>query len=737
VTTTLSLPDPRNAALTRRTVLKAAGLGGLALWGFGLPRFALGQGVGGGWTHMVGGGGGLLFYNAQSGAAIVGTLDQNGFVQTESHDDFAPGINLVVCTSQGSVLYIDTSTGSGGTGTITGGYWTAANGYDGFASNWTHAVASADSVLLYDANGGQGMSGTLINGEWTSLFDYTDFTTGFTHLFASDDTLLFYDESSGLDATGTLTGGGWQFTYEYDSFAPGYGAGMAGGDSLLLVADGGGPGLAGTLSGGAWSYGGDYDGFGAWTHGASAGNGYAALYDANSGAGVWGTLAGGVWSYMADLAGATTDYGNGETPPDNGNAEAPPDEGNDGNAEPPTDEGSGNSSTDEGNASVDEATPDEGNSSNGTHETVTGPSGDGPTGVDQTGLLDSPTLDQFAQDAIAAANVPGLSVAIAKDGRLIFAKGYGVADRSTGDPITTGSRFRIASVIKPLTAAAVLALVEQGRLNLSDHVFGDGALLGTAYGSTPYADNLTRITITYLLEHTAGGWSNDGQDPMFQELSLSAIDLISWTLTNRPLEHEPGTHYAYSNFGYCILGRVIEQVTGKTYADAVQELILGPAGVTSMQIAGNTLADRATNEVAYDGSASTAGGTDPYGINVARMDSHGGWIATPVDVLRFAERVDGFSTVADLLTPGTIARMTTPSPANPIDRDPGYGMGWNVNALGIWWHRGNLPGTEAFLVRAADGHDWMAVANGSGIDLESLGWKMVDAITDTPPGQPL
>jgi CubicO group peptidase (beta-lactamase class C family) len=224
---------------------------------------------------------------------------------------------------------------------------------------------------------------------------------------------------------------------------------------------------------------------------------------------------------------------------------------------------------------------------------------------------------------------------------------------------------------------------------------------------------------------------------MFQELSLSAIDLISWTLTNRPLEHEPGTHYAYSNFGYCILGRVIEQVTGKTYADAVQELILGPAGVTSMQIAGNTLADRATNEVAYDGSASTAGGTDPYGINVARMDSHGGWIATPVDVLRFAERVDGFSTVADLLTPGTIARMTTPSPANPIDRDPGYGMGWNVNALGIWWHRGNLPGTEAFLVRAADGHDWMAVANGSGIDLESLGWKMVDAITDTPPGQPL
>ena len=189
------------------------------------------------------------------------------------------------------------------------------------------------------------------------------------------------------------------------------------------------------------------------------------------------------------------------------------------------------------------------------------------------------------------------------------------------------------------------------------------------------------------------------------------------------MNNEPGTHYAYSNFGYCILGRVIEKLTGQTYSDFVQSAVLAKCGVKNMRLAGNTLAQRAPGEVVYYGQEGS--GTDPYNMNVSRMDSHGGWIATPTDLVRFATHVDGFDFTPNILGAQTIKAMTTATAANA-----NYACGWCVNRFPNWWHTGSLPGTLSVMVRTASGLCWAALTNtrAEGINLDAMMWKMVNAV---------
>lgn len=317
-------------------------------------------------------------------------------------------------------------------------------------------------------------------------------------------------------------------------------------------------------------------------------------------------------------------------------------------------------------------------------------------------------------------DVKGLSLAIARHGKFVYREGFGLADVSAGQKVTPQSLFRIASVTKPLTAVGILTLAEQGRLKLSDRVFGEGGILGQDYGED-LPERVRKITVDDLLTHSAGGWSNDRKDPMFREPGWSAAELIAWTVKNQPLEYEPGTHYAYSNFGYCILGRVIEKVTGQSYAGWMSQNILSKCGITDMRIAGNTRADRAPGEVVY-----YSGRGDPYAFNIRRMDAHGGWLATPGDLVRFAMSVDGFDTPS-LLRPETIGLMTTPDRTSPR-----YARGWMVNAEQNWWHSGGLSGTGAILVRTSDDFCWAALANtskpGMNLALDQLMWKIKNVV---------
>jgi CubicO group peptidase (beta-lactamase class C family) len=189
---------------------------------------------------------------------------------------------------------------------------------------------------------------------------------------------------------------------------------------------------------------------------------------------------------------------------------------------------------------------------------------------------------------------------------------------------------------------------------------------------------------------------------MFHDPEMSHKELISHTLKTRRLDFPPGTHYAYSNFGFCVLGRVIEKVTGVRYADYVREQILKPCEIDGMQIGGNTAGKHAPDEVRYYDQE----GGDPYGMNISRLDSAGGWLATPLEIVRFATHVDGFPSDRNILKPETIRVMTTGSAANPR-----YAKGWEVNEQGRWWHIGDLPGSSSVLLRTPAGYCAAAFMN--------------------------
>ena len=331
-------------------------------------------------------------------------------------------------------------------------------------------------------------------------------------------------------------------------------------------------------------------------------------------------------------------------------------------------------------------------------------------------------IAEIASKFMEEHEVPGLSVAFACQGQPAYSAGFGLADTDSKEKVTPDHLFRIASVSKPLTSVAIYTLIEDGKLKLDDKVFGAKGLLPKAGGKSA-TEGIEGITLHHLLTHTCGGWGNDHDDPMFSHPEMDHRDLIARTIQDLPLEHEPGSHYAYSNFGYCVLGRVIEKVSGKSYEDSLRKGILKRAGIEDMKIGGNTLAERARKEVVYQGR----GGENPYGMNVRRMDSHGGWLATPGDLVKFLVHTSDAGAASDLLHADTVKNMITASGANA-----GYASGWAVNASHNRWHNGSLPGTSTIAVHTASGMCWAGFTNarGKGIDgaLDQMMWQMAKAV---------
>jgi D-alanyl-D-alanine carboxypeptidase len=310
-----------------------------------------------------------------------------------------------------------------------------------------------------------------------------------------------------------------------------------------------------------------------------------------------------------------------------------------------------------------------------------------PSGVTQTYTVtlttDMTSIDQNVTAFMKMYSVPALSIAITLNDKLVYAKAYGQSDVEANQTATTNNLYRVASLSKQITSAVIMKLMDQGKISMSDKVFGPGAILGTTYGTLPYGPGITDITIGELLHHTEGGWPDNNTDPMLTNPSLTSQQIVTWGLDNVPLLTAPGTptSYYYSHFGYCILGRVIEKITGLTYIQAAQSLILQPSGITDMQIAGNTLNDRVANEVKYYDANNYA-----YTFNINRMDATEGWIASATDLARFLVHVDGLSSET-ILSPNALTVMSTGSVANP-----NYACGWEINMYN-WYHHGNLPGT--------------------------------------------
>ena len=201
------------------------------------------------------------------------------------------------------------------------------------------------------------------------------------------------------------------------------------------------------------------------------------------------------------------------------------------------------------------------------------------------------SIDKQVESFIKRWKIQGASMAVTKDERLVYAKGFGIANSETGEEVKPGHLFRIASVSKLITAVAVMKLYEEGKLDLDDKVFGPEGILNDSLFLSYQDKRIGDISIRHLLNHTAG-WSRSA-DPMFSPLYIARKlkvpapatfeQILQFTL-DRDLNYNPGIRYSYSNLGYGILGAVIEQKSGMPYQDYVVMNLLKPLDIHDMHI---------------------------------------------------------------------------------------------------------------------------------------------------------
>ncbi len=376
----------------------------------------------------------------------------------------------------------------------------------------------------------------------------------------------------------------------------------------------------------------------------------------------------------------------------------------------------------------------------------------------QTGVYvpELAAFDAAMTTLLANHGVPGGQLALTYHGRLVYNRGFGYANTSSSSLVQPNSVFRIASLSKPITSVAIMKLFEQGLLTLDAKVFGPTGILNDSIYQNILDSRVTDITVRQLLQHE-GGWNrNVSGDPMFNAYNIAtfmnvpppgdAVTMIRYMLANKMLDFDPGTEAQYSNFGYCILGRVIEKITGESYENYLRGTIFVPMGITEIQLGRNLEADILPNEVTYydypfaplassvyDNSTQVPW---PYaGFNIEYMDAHGGWVSSAEDLCKFLVSVDRFTTKPDILTTATIDTMIKPSTT-----DPNYGCGFAVNSFNNWWHSGSLPGTTTELVRAGNLQlNWAILlntrpANGTQLstDVDNLVWNALSQVTTWP-----
>jgi N-acyl-D-amino-acid deacylase len=378
-------------------------------------------------------------------------------------------------------------------------------------------------------------------------------------------------------------------------------------------------------------------------------------------------------------------------------------------------------------------------------------------------------FDELLTTFIAEHKIPGGAVAISRNGRLVYSRGFGYADVETKTAVEPASRFRIARISKPITAVAVMQLVEQGRFGLDERVFDLSKDDPNVVPPATADQRLPQITIRQLLQHT-GGWDRDASfDPMFRAIEiareLNAVppagpaQVIRY-MRGQPLDFQPGERFAYSNFGYCLLGRLIEKVSGESYEGYVKQHVLKPLGITRMQLGRTLPEDRADGEVTYYEPEEKRGpavigknlGRDvplPYGTwHLEAMDSHGGWIASAVDLVRFASAFDDWAH-SPVLKPASIAEMFARPAGAPGFESEGkpksvyYGLGWfvrtdvavngakEISTLGdqsTQWHTGSLDGTSTILVRRRDGLCWAILFNTRNSIPEKAPARLIDPL---------
>jgi CubicO group peptidase (beta-lactamase class C family) len=341
----------------------------------------------------------------------------------------------------------------------------------------------------------------------------------------------------------------------------------------------------------------------------------------------------------------------------------------------------------------------------------------GPNGA-VCAQTDTAALDQIITDAMREQRIPAVTVAIARDDRLVYSKAFGSADLENSVPATTETLIRTASVAKPITAVAAMTLVESGKLDLEAPVQKYCA---------PLPPKQWPVTTRELLSHTSGiRHYNPGEAENTRHFKWVADGFALFAAD--PLLFPPGTGFQYSTYGYSVVGCVIEGASGMRFQDYVGEHVLKPAGMT------HTLVDDVFEIVPHRarGYQKLAGQVK----NATLMDSSykipgGGYVSTAEDLVRFGDALlDG-----KLLKASTLAQMWT---ATKVSGQSAYGLGFSLPEGGKFvTHTGGQAGTTTRLFIIPQAHFVLALmANMDGVQLTEVARALVEQMQLPFPADP-
>jgi CubicO group peptidase (beta-lactamase class C family) len=337
-------------------------------------------------------------------------------------------------------------------------------------------------------------------------------------------------------------------------------------------------------------------------------------------------------------------------------------------------------------------------------------------------------MDSIMQRYLKRWEIHGAQLAISRHDSLLYARGFGYADKDRQIPMEPSYIMRMASVSKLVTATGIMKLRDMGKIRLSDKVFGPkGILNDTFYVNSIRDKRYFDITVEQLLRHKAG-FTNYAGDAIFSTRYIMQQNHLTTPpdhrtllriVLRRHLGYTPGTAQRYCNIGYTLLSLIIEKRTGMSYENFMQRHVLNPAGCYDFHIAGNYLKDRRKNETVYYMHSSSVPVPEfnnsgrmvvrCYGENdITTALGAGAWVASAAELCRLVASIDGDRTVPDVISPQAVKLMTQEMP------DHQFSLGWNFTPRNRPWIRtGSLVGTSALVLRYPDGECWVFITNTS------------------------
>ena len=338
-------------------------------------------------------------------------------------------------------------------------------------------------------------------------------------------------------------------------------------------------------------------------------------------------------------------------------------------------------------------------------------------------------MDSVIERYLKRWEINGAQLVITRNDSLLYARGFGMADKERGIRMEPNMLMRFASVSKLITAVGIMKLQEMKKLKLNEKVFGEkGILRDTVYNNSIKDQRYYDITVEQLLRHQAG-FNNYAGDPvsstryiMMQNHLKTPPDhpTLLKILLKRHLGYTPGEGKCYSNLGYMILSMIIEKKSGMKYENFMQKYVLHPAGCYDMHIAGTYLKDRRPNETKYymhQGSIPVYEYNNSgrlvekcYGdTDLPRLSGAGAWCGSAAELSRFIASIDGLPHVKDILNKKSIEFMTREQ------ADHQYSIGWNYTPKSNkpWIRTGSLAGTSAIVLKYPDNQCWILITNTS------------------------